>query len=294
MKNWKQVCKKLIYPPFWLICLLTVLSAAALILVFVQQWRDGPLTYAVYALSAYTLAILCIFLTRTLPGWYGKGKQKLSSHPLGGRYLTDAAFRVQVSLYISLAITLAFSALKLVSGIFYASFWMGAVAIYYILLSVLRFILLRYMQRGTDTQSLLHEYRRYRLCGGILLILNLSLSGIVFQMVWQDKSYNYPGTLIFVAALYTFYSVTVSLIDIVRYRKYQSPVLSAAKAIRLAAALVSLLSLETAMLTRFGDDEVFRRLMTASTGAGVCMIVLGISVYMIVRATKKIHMLNTD
>ena len=86
----------------------------------------------------------------------------------------------------------------------------------------------------------------------------------------------------------------LSLIHIFRYRKYQSPVLSAAKAIRLAAALVSLLSLETAILTRFGDDEVFRRLMTASTGAGVCIIVLGISVYMIVRATRKIHTLNTD
>lgn len=53
--------------------------------------------------------------------------------------------------------------------------------------------------------------------------------------------------------------MTVSVIDLVKYRKYKYPVLSAAKAIRFAAALVSLLSLETAMLAQFGDDESFRR-----------------------------------
>ena len=49
-----------------------------------------------------------------------------------------------------------------------------------------------------------------------MLILNLSLTGIVFMMVWQNKAYSYPGTLIFAAA-YTFYTVTISLIDIVKY-----------------------------------------------------------------------------
>lgn len=75
----------------------------------------------------------------------------------------------------------------------------------------------------------------------------------------------------------------------VKYRKYKSPVLSAAKAIRFAAALVSMLSLETVMLMQFGSDGDSRRLLTALTGAGVCAVILGMSLYMIIHANKEIH-----
>lgn len=57
-----------------------------------------------------------------------------------------------------------------------------------------------------------------------------------------------------------------------------------------AAALVSMLALETAMLAQFGGNDTARSrmVMTGCTGAGVCAIVLGIAVYMIVRSTKKL------
>ena len=78
----------------------------------------------------------------------------------------------------------------------------------------------------------------------------------------------------------------------IKCRKYKSPVLSASKAIRFASALVALLSLETAMLAQYGNDEVFRRVMTSLTGAGVCIIVLAMSVYMIVKANRELHRLQ--
>ena len=66
--------------------------------------------------------------------------------------------------------------------------------------------------------------------------------------------------------------------------------MSAAKVINLTVALVSMLSLETAMLTQFGTgrDGVFRQIMTALTGAGVSVLVLGMAVYMIIKTTKQI------
>ena len=150
------------------------------------------------------------------------------------------------------------------------------------------------MNSDKEKKGLLYEYKQSKLCGILLLILNLSLTGIVFQMVWQNGGYSYPGTLIFAAGAYTFYTVGSSIIDIVKYRKYKSPVLSAAKNIRFAAALVSLLSLETAMLAQFGNDEAYRFLMTLLTGSAVCLIVLGISVYMIVKANIGINRLKSE
>ena len=288
MEKWKRICKKLLFPPACLAVPLTLVSIAALIVVFVKDWEETPVSYIAYALSAYTATVVCAFSVKALPGWRKRIKTAVNAHPVGSRYMRDAAYRVQVSLLISLGITLAFSVLKLVSGIVYSSLWLVAVALYYILLSVLRSVLLYYMYAKKGERDILQEYKQYRLCGYIMLILNLSLTGIVIQMVWKNQGFHYPGTLIFAVAAYTFYTVTVSVIDLVKYRKYKNPVLSAAKAIRFAAALVSLLSLETAMLAQFGGDENFRRWMTALTGAGVCAVVLGMSVFMISKANREI------
>ena len=95
----------------------------------------------------------------------------------------------------------------------------------------------------------------------------------------------FPGTAV---ALYTFYTTIMAVVNLVRDRKSGSPVMAAARGVNLAAALVSMLSLETAMLAQFGGGETFRQLMTASTGGSVCVIVVGMGVYMTVHASKQL------
>ncbi|MBQ8145085.1 MAG: hypothetical protein IJ042_09910 [Butyricicoccus sp.] len=292
MWDWKAVCKKVFVLPGWLLMLLTVISTVGLVAVFVKGWDSSAVAYIVYVLSFYTLTVDCVFFSGTLPGYYRQAKQKVYGTSLGNRYMTDTAFKVRVSLYNSLAISLLYSAFKLIAGVYYSSVWWGAVAFYYMVLALIRFLLLRYMNSNQSRADLLSEYRRYRLCGILMVLLNLALSGIVFQMVWQNRAYTYPEIILIAIATYTFYTVTVSIIDLVKYRKFKSPVMSASKAIRFAAALVSLLNLETAMLARYSDDEAFRRLMTALTGTGVCLIVLVISVIMVVRANREIRALQ--
>lgn len=117
--------------------------------------------------------------------------------------------------------------------------------------------------------------------------MNQALAVIVAIVVKQNKGFEYAGFLIYVMAFYAFYAVITSVINVVKYRKYGSPVMSAAKVINLTAALVSMLSLETAMLAQFGeDDAMFRQMMTSATGAGVCIIVLGMAVFMIAKSTR--------
>lgn len=166
-----------------------------------------------------------------------------------------------------------------------------AVAVYYILLAVMRFLLLRQLHSGK--QDKVSEYRRYRLTASLMLLINLTLSVIVLDMILKHQPDTSSDVVVITSAAYTFYTLTVSIMDIVKYRKYESPVLSAAKAIRFAAALVSLLSLEASMLLHFGQDESFRRRMLALTGAGVCTVVVAMSVCMIVRSTKKIKDLRS-
>lgn len=119
---------------------------------------------------------------------------------------------------------------------------------------------------------------------------DLALSVIATQIVWDGYGYNYPGTLIYVVALHAFHSLILSAVNAVKFRKLHSPVLSAAKAVNLTTAVVSIFSLETAMLTQFGSDQAeFRLLMTACTAVSVCVIVLGLAAYMVVSANRKIR-----
>lgn len=208
------------------------------------------------------------------------------------RLLDDITYRNHASLLVSFSFNLLYIVMKLSSGIYYRSTWFIAVAVYYILLALMRFMLLRHERIRRNVDYMITEWRRYRFCGIILLILTQALAGIVTFIVLENKGYEYSGILIYAMAVYSFYAVTMAIINLVRYRKHGSPVISAAKAINFVAALVSLLSLETALLAQFGDGDVmFGRTVTAITGGGVCVVTFFIAVYMIARATRNLNVL---
>ena len=158
---------------------------------------------------------------------------------------------------------------------------------------MIRFILLYHMERKKDA-GLIGEYRSYRVTAVLMMCINLTLSGIVINMIVGDKEPAVSDVFVITSAAYTFYVLTVAIIDLIKYRKYKSPVMSAAKAIRFTQALVSILSLEASMLVQFGDDENYRKLMLALTGAGVCVIVVAMSIYMIVHANKEMKKLSEE
>lgn len=290
MFDWKTLCKKLLFPPIWLIILLTVVCAALLVLVFVKGWEEHPVSYAVYVLSAYWVTVLTIFCIKVLPGYYRDIKQRIYNTKYGNRYMTDITFKNHVSLYLSLGINLLYVGTNILSYFLYRSVWFVILAGYYGILAVMRFLLLRFIRGVGVGNNLIREFRRSRLCGIILMTLNLVLSGAVLMIVYQNRGFEYHGMLIYVMAAYTFYVTTHSIVNIIKYRKYNSPVLSTAKCINLSAALVSMLSLETAMLSQFGAAEspAFRRLMVTLTGAGVSVVVVSMSAYMIIRACREI------
>ena len=110
------------------------------------------------------------------------------------------------------------------------------------------------------------------------------------MMVFFNRGFQYQGILIYVIALYTFYITTTTIIDMVKYRKYKSPVMSMTKVIKLASALFSMLFLETAMFAQFGADtpEEIKRIMIMLTGAGICVAVVSMAMHMIVQTSREI------
>lgn len=286
--------KKLLFLPLGLILLFTGTSATALVLVFTKDMVESPLAYVIYVFSFYTLCVICVFCWKTLPGYWKMGKEKLYANKLANRYLTDKAFKTHVNLYRSLAINLLFAAVNAAAAIVFSTHWFALFAVYYTILAVMKFLLVRYVSRNKIGTSRLGELHRARLCAYILLTVNLALSGAVLMMVYFHRGFDYQGMLIYVMALYTFYTTTTAIIDMIKYRKYGSPIMSMSKIIKMAAALVSMLSLETAMFAQFGGEMSLanQRIMIMATGAGIAVIIVSMAIYMIVRTTKEIRSLK--
>lgn len=278
--------------------LISVPSFALVIYVLANNMNYTVISYVAYTLSAYAMVITITGMAEVIR-LIRHGIEnhpfirKVLKIPVLEKYFKEIQFRTETSLYQGLLINLLYVVLKLGSGIYYRSIWFGSLAIYYFLLAVMRFSLLHHVRNRKDDK--VSEWKRYRFCGIILLFMNQALAAIVVIVIKQNKGFEYAGFLIYAMALYAFYAVITSAINVVRFRKYGSPVMSAAKVINLTAALVSMLSLETAMLAQFGgDDVIFRQIMTSATGTGVCVIVLGMAVFMIAKSIKVINNINQD
>ena len=205
--------------------------------------------------------------------------------------MTDMPYRTMISLHLSLSINLIYAVFRLLAGIHYASFWYGADAVFYIALSAIRVLLLRHVHYQDG--GIVKEYQRYRFCGFLLIILNVAFISVVYQVVNHDMGYQYPGLMIYVMAYYAFFCLILAIINYVKYRKLNSPVLFAAKAISLVRALVAIFALQTAMLISFGGEERENiSKMNNVTGACVCVFIGCMAVYMIVRANKNLKKLS--
>ena len=291
MQDWKKVGKKLLFPPIWIIALLIVICTVALVMIFINDWEMSPLAYVSYVLAFYTLIVICIVCWKVFPDYYKRAKSKMHENKYIDRYITDAVFKSNVGLYRSLAINLIYVVVNAVSGYIYQTYWFVIFAVYYAIIAMMRFLLVRYVIKNPIGNNHLGELKRARQCACILMTVNLALSGAVLMMVFFDRGFQYQGFLIYVIALYTFYITVTAVIDMVKYRKYNSPILSITKVIKMTSALFSMLFLETAMFAQFGADtspEV-KKLMIMLTGAGISIAVVSMAIYMIVETTKEIE-----
>ena len=294
--RWKTLWNKLLYPPIWLIVVLTVFSIVALLVILLNGWGRYPLACVCYVPAAYAVTTLTAAGIVAFPSGFRNAKQRIYSYPLGNRLMTDARLQTKVRLHISLTTNLLFAAAHIIAGWWYRTAWFIVLAGYYTVLAVMRFLLLRFVRRNILGDSLYKELRRSRTCAWVLLLLNLVLTAIVLMILFQNKGHKYHGMLIYVVAVYTFYMTITAVIDIARSKRYHSPVIAMTKVIKLAAALVSVLAMETAMLTQFSKEGsvAFRQIMVSVTGGAIALIVTALSVGILVRTGREIRKLAKE
>jgi len=290
MEHWKKILHTLFFPHWSIVCFCLTVSLAGLCYVFLNGLDTQPFSYAVYGFSFYSLCILAA----SAPTLYKKAHALAHSNKITDKYLTEETVRIRFSLYSGTVINFLYAVYKLVLGFIYHSVWFGAEGIYYLVLCLIRFLQVcadRKSNHSDVSSTLLSRWLRFRTCGFLLILLNITMSGLIVQLLWENQSYTYPSFVIYAAAAYTFYRLTMAIIHTVKLHKAENPIYTAARAMDLCAALMAVLALQTAMFSAFGTDLDIetQNLMNTLTGLGVSISVMAIAVIMLLRAQKAIR-----
>lgn len=288
MEQAKMFFQKLLHPSKWVLIFVPPLSFAALIFIFATQTTGSASAYMIYCMSAYSLTIWLAALPRLIKEMKtaimtSRFMRKVSSSKITGRYLNDLAFRGNISIYQGMAVNAFYVVFRIVAGIRYASVWFISMAVYYLVLGCLRaYLIVCYRRRDPEL-----EHRCYHTMAWLLFLLNVPMGGMIVLMVRTNSAFSYPGSIIYLSALYTFYTMVTSVLNLVKFRKLGSPILSAAKVLNFIAAMMSILGLQTAMISRFSENgESYRKMMNAITGGFVYGIVILIAVIMLLHSRK--------
>lgn len=290
--DWKKLGKALLFPHIAIMIILVPIAIVFLVYSMVFLGTDSIPAIVAYVLSAYTLTVWCFkipYLIRLFKSFKDENKYAQI-------WLKDTRLRVNVSLYGSLIWNTAYAVFQLGLGFWHHTFWFYSLAGYYIALAVMRFFLVRHTSKHKPGERMEEELIKYRACGIVFLLMNIALTLIIFFMVYWNRTFEHHEITTITLAAYTFTSLTMAIVNVVKYRKYKSPVYSASKAISLAAACVSMLTLESTMLTTFGDgtmDMTTRRIMLGATGGVISVFIIMMAIYMIVQSNKKIKQLKT-
>ena len=291
--DWKKLAKALLFPHIAIMIMLVPVSVVLLVGSMVFIGTESVIAYVSYVLSAYTLTVWCF----KIPYLIRFFKTFKSQNKYARKWQDDTRLRVNVSLYGSLGWNALYGIFQLWLGFYHHTFWFYSLGAYYICLGVMRFVLARYTTKYAPGEKMQTELREYRACGIVFLFMNLALALIVFFMVYWNRTFEHHMITAIAMAAYTFTSFTMAIVNVVRYRKYNSPVFSASKAISFAAALVSMLTLESTMLTTFSDGTMTateQKFMLGATGCAISLVIVAMAIGMIVVGTKKLKELRTE
>lgn len=298
--NKKKVVQFLLKPPgifLVLIYLATLGLIAATIVLLTQHKENTALAYIVFPMTAILFFYSIFTLVRR---GYNIKKQAtifLKRFWFTKKLITDYGFRTLVLGTCTFAINVGYAIFEGVMGVLTQSTWFGALAFYYLILSVMRCSVLlsgKKMRIIPEIGIASYEIQKnkvYRRCGIFIVLLALAFSGPIIQMIIAHKYNEYAGIMIYVVASYTFYKVVLSIVNIVKADRHKDPIIQALRNINLTDAMVSLLALQTALITAFSTGDDLQSL-NVTTGSTVSAITLGLGIFMIIRSNQRIKKLN--
>ena len=303
--DFRALWKKILNPPTWakiLTFIVTVISATLSLVPVALGFENTALAivaYILFGIAGVSLTYSVYLIIPLFPKMKASITAWMENHEFTYLLLRNFGFRTVIFAIGSFAMSLLFSGFNAYMGIVNRSIWYGALAAFYIALAFVRGGVLFYHKNRIANKNNVEnlEYQKakvYRNSGVITLILNVALSAAIAQMIFSGAHFTYIGWTIFAYAAYAFYKITMSIISFIRAHKQTDLTVRAIRNINLVDALVSILALQTALLTMFSEEGVNISLFNTLTGIVVSVCSIAIGIYMIVSANKKMKELQKE
>ncbi|GHV97288.1 hypothetical protein lacNasYZ03_11910 [Lactobacillus nasalidis] len=275
----KQTIYRIFHPNKWLLAVICVSATALLNAVFSYNLKHTPLAQVAYWYSLYALIVFIIAFVRGCRKLSRLVKEKSRLYRF---YQDNIRIFHKYSLLVGFSVNFAYGLLKLAAGVYYSSWWFVTLAVYYLLLCSMKVTLLKNLKSPLKKQLL-----RLKHVGLALLAMDVVLAGIIILIVSARQVFYYYGYLIYLMALYDFYLITMAFINVFKYRRHSDVVVFASKCINLTVAMISMISLEVAMIYTFGhNDSKMKTVMTLCLGVVVVVVNSIMATSLIIKAQK--------
>ena len=209
----------------------------------------------------------------------------MDRHPKVAAGWKNEELKFQISLYVEQFLNFAYGIFKIVSGVVIGSAWIGCDGIYNMAQALIQlFQILRRKKPGTIIQ----QWKSYRFCGVLILLLHFTLIGIVFQMVNWNRAEESGEIMIIATAAFAFYKFISSFVELAMDRKHCHPIDSSVRMLELSQAIFAIFSLQAGLLHTFGTGAIWEQWLNLAVGCVVCLLTVAMGIYMIRRGNREI------
>ncbi|MDE6005239.1 MAG: hypothetical protein K2G88_07620 [Oscillospiraceae bacterium] len=204
-------------------------------------------------------------------------KVKIKNNALWDKLTSDSIFRLFVTTSFSMGWNFLYSLFQVVLAFVYQSPWHITMFVYYIILALMRFSVIA----SKNKNVLIYN-------GIAMIFLAITMSGIICLSITENKTTIYHIIIIITIATYTFYQMTISIINIIKANKTKNCQLIILRNIAVGSSIGSMFSLECSMLGTFGDIKTsYARNMEIISGAFAVAVILFLSFSMLKSKKEK-------
>ncbi len=195
------------------------------------------------------------------------------------KWRNDFNYRTFLSAGCSFASSFIFAFYNAYLGIRHLSIWNGSICVYYLILSVIRGILIvsedRIYRKSSASDNRIRKTAFYA-SSIALIILNLSLIAPISLMVVQRKPLSLGLIPVLAVAAYTFYKIILACINFKKKNRSGNLFVKELRTINLIDALLSIASLQNALIT-YKESGSEMLLLSAISSAVILVLIIIIS-----------------
>ena len=282
-KVWNKINKPhgILLALFYVVFICLISTTLTLVIIEPNQ---SIIHYILYLFSALALTYFVYTIVYFAPKIKINIIKILEKYNFTKNLLHDYGYRTVIFSIISFIFNISYVAFIAVLAFKTKSFWYISISVYYLILILVKGNIF-YSKKRYNTER--KRARAYRYCGIMFIFLTIAFSGVIVLIYTSNMYFEYAGLMIYAIAAYTFYKLTLAIINIFKARKHDDLYVQSIRNINLVTALISVIVLQVAMFQAFAP-EYNKSIANGLTGGVVSLMILITGISMIVTANKKL------